>query len=333
MSDFETSPAIAAGSRKQRVFLLGASPSLTNGHLTSAKSAVDGVASDKKLQVTGQNTGNQVIAYGLLKTIEFESVSWDTSIGPERVNAEFDVVVVAAANFLHSGFDFKPMADFIEATKLPCVMIGVGAQSKDYSTDISLLPGTDRLMRIVAERSGLIGARGPFTAAVLARMGIHNVQVTGCPSYYMGAKPTLEIRKPALNSNSRLLVNSSRDVVSHSFDRERMVSIACAIIDIAIRRGADFVAQSELPEITIADSSDTTLIENNVKDILDRFPAYEKVASFKQLVNWFGSHMKVFWDVESWYDAMKNYDFVFGNRFHGAMVAIQAGTAACVIMP
>jgi polysaccharide pyruvyl transferase WcaK-like protein len=39
----------------------------------------------------------------------------------------------------------------------------------------------------------------------------------------------------------------------------------------------------------------------------------------------------VFWDVEAWFEAMPNYDFVIGTRFHGAIAAIESGTPACVI--
>src|SRR5689334_944636 len=150
-----------------RAFLLGATPSFD---VTSTSGPAE------RLQKTGGNTGNQIIARGLLNVLELEEVSWDYSVGTERVDEEFDVILIAAANFLFPGFDFGGMAAFIENTKLPCVMVGLGAQSKDYSPDIPLKPGTERLVQVVADRSHSIGVRGPFTAEVLKRRGITNVQ-------------------------------------------------------------------------------------------------------------------------------------------------------------
>lgn len=328
MEPRDTNGSIA---RNQRIFLLGASPSLTNGQMTTDEADLVKLSAEEKLTRSGGNSGNQVIAYGLLKTISFEAVSWDYSIGPARANDEYDLLLIAAANFLHEGFDFGHMASFIEATKLPCIMVGVGAQSSDYSTDIRLKPGTDRLMRVVSERSNLIGVRGAFTADVLNKMGIRNLQVTGCPSYYMNCKPSLEIRKPPLHPHARLLINSSRDVVSHSFDRERMISVVCQLLALAIERNADFVPQSELPEISISETRDPEVVQRYIKQILDAFPFYESVADRTIMDQWFNRHMRALWDVPNWYREMKNYDFVLGNRFHGNMMALQAGTPACVI--
>jgi polysaccharide pyruvyl transferase WcaK-like protein len=39
----------------------------------------------------------------------------------------------------------------------------------------------------------------------------------------------------------------------------------------------------------------------------------------------------VFFRVSDWIDAVREYDFVFGNRFHGNMVALQNGVPACVV--
>jgi hypothetical protein len=317
--------------RGPRIFLLGATPSLVSpGTLSPSPAQIDDSV-EEKLRRTGGNAGNQVIAYGLLQGLKFEAVSWDHSIGPSRVTEEFDQIVIAAANFLHTGFDFGGMAEFINSTNLPCTMIGVGAQSKDYSTDIPLQPGTERLMRIVAERSKLIGARGPFSAEVLAKMGIHNVQVTGCPSYYMSASPDLIINKPELSAGSRLAINSSRDVVGHAFDRSHMIKVISAIFSSAIECNADFIAQTELPEMRIAETSDEAEIDRNVEIMLDQFPYFKQIAEPDIFRSWAGKHMRVYWDVAEWLAEMKKYDFVFGNRFHGGMVALQAGVPACVI--
>ena len=38
------------------------------------------------------------------------------------------------------------------------------------------------MLRAISERSNLLSVRGAFTADLLARYGVHNVSVTGCPS-------------------------------------------------------------------------------------------------------------------------------------------------------
>lgn len=312
-----------------RIFLMGATPGFSASQAAAIEAAEDRTAA--RLAATGGNTGNQIIAAGLLKSLAYSALEWDYSIGPERVDEEFDIIVIAAANFLHSGFDFSGMATFIEKTKLPCVMVGVGAQSSTYSPNIILQPGTERLMRLVAERSKLIGARGPFSAEVLANLGIHNVQVTGCPSYYWHGQAPLQINKKPLRSDSKLLINSSRDVVSHAFNREVMIKVVSRLWETAISCNADFAIQSELPEARIADASSEAVIEANVRQILQDFPFFKDIAPKSDISRWCSEHLQVFWEVEPWFRAMSHYDFVFGNRFHGAMIALQAGTPAVVI--
>ncbi|MFC6791473.1 polysaccharide pyruvyl transferase family protein [Methylobacterium komagatae] len=301
-----------------RIFLLGATPSFKEE---------PGQSGATKLARTGGNSGNQVIAYGLLQSLKYSNLSWDYSVGPDFVRENYDFVLIAAANFLHKSFDFGGMADFLEKTKLPCAMIGVGAQSNDYGLDLELQPGTRRLMDIVSERSKLIGVRGQFTAGVLDRLGIKNVQVTGCPSYYMlgPAGPTKRADHPSFPS--RISINSSRDVIRHSFDPSRMASSVQHIMSIGVKYGADFVAQSESDEIAIAMSSgdaDAAVIERFVQ-------FYSSVGSSEELTLYAKNHLKIFWDVGSWIDAVRRVDFVLGHRFHGAMVALQAGTPYCVI--
>jgi polysaccharide pyruvyl transferase WcaK-like protein len=110
-----------------------------------------------------------------------------------------------------------------------------------------------------------------------------------------------------------------------------MIAVVCSLVSVAMDRNADFVAQSELPEIRIADTIDPVEIESNFRQILNEFPFFRKVATYEELLLWFAKHIRVFWDVATWYTEMNNYDFVFGNRFHGNMIALQAGTPACVI--
>lgn len=302
-----------------RVFLLGASPSI-------------GPASDQpwetKLARTGGNTGNQIIAHSLLGQLNVTKVSWDYAIPPEHVAEEYDLFVIAAANFLHPGCDLSGMAHYIERTKLPCFMIGLGAQSNSYSTDIPLHPGTERLIRIVAERSHSVGVRGPYTEAVMHDKGIRNVQATGCPSYYLGCRPEMSLRKPALTDSPRIAINASRDVYRHSFDAARMERLVRDLLGEGVRYSADFIAQSEGEEIMLADTETGPERERSLGRLMT---ILDGVAPPAELRAWLDRHMRVFFSVDEWAEAIRSYDFVVGTRFHGCILALQHGTPAFVV--
>jgi hypothetical protein len=302
-----------------KIFLLGATPSF---------STEPGEDSVSKLAKTGGNTGNQIIAHGLLSQIAYDGISWDYRVNPKEVRERFDMIVIAAANFLFPRFDFGGMADYIESVDLPVAIVGLGAQSNNYDPDIELLPGTERFVKVIAERSESIGVRGPYTRDVLARRGVHNVTITGCPSYYMSGPAGLKVRQRPFEEIKRISVNASRDVIGHSFDKARMKKIVLEIYRAGVTWNADFVAQSEQAEIRLAEALSTATAEPSLNDIAaflaDAVPEGE-------VKRWATKHVKAFFNVEQWLDAAGTWDFVFGTRFHGCMVPIQRGVPAVVI--
>jgi hypothetical protein len=300
------------------VFLLGATPSIS---FDAAESPI------VKLGKTGGNTGNQIIAHALLGQIEYDDVSWQHSIDPRAVKERFDMIVIAAANFLFKSFDFGGMAEYIEKANLPVAIVGLGAQSNTYDPNIELLPGTERFVKVVAERATKIGVRGPYTREVLERRGVHNVTVTGCPSYYMSRSPVLTLTKREFGAVKKLSVNASRDVVTHAFDANKMSKLVRDIYRQAILLDADFVAQSEHAEIVLSDGAPA-----ECGRALDDIAKYlDGVAEDRRVRAWANGHIRAFFDVDQWIDAIRGYDFVFGNRFHGNMIALQHGVPACVV--
>ena len=302
-----------------KIFLMGATPRFDVERF-------DTIAD--RLAQTGGNTGNQLIAYGLLKPLIFEEVAWDFRIGPERVSAEYDLILIAAANFLFPGFNFGGMADFIERTDLPVAIVGVGAQSKDYSPRIALQPGTERLMRVVAERAPIIGVRGSFTAEVLAEMKIHNVQTVGCPSYYMNGAGGALSREGRLSEKPKVAVNASRDVFGHAFDAQKMREVVSGLIKEAIRYDGIFVAQTEREEMILADGAGVDETDAALEKLSHVFADF--IPDARSLKSWAKDHSRVYWSVEQWIEDMRDIDLVVGTRFHGAMAALLAGTPAFV---
>ncbi|TYO62061.1 polysaccharide pyruvyl transferase family protein [Bradyrhizobium hipponense] len=300
------------------IFLLGATPSFP------AEVDEDPIS---RLAKTGGNTGNQLIARGLLDRIVYDDLSWDHRIDPRAVHERFDMIVVAAANFLFPKFDLGGMAQYIERADLPVAIVGLGAQSSNYDPNISLMPGTERFVKVIAERAVSIGVRGPYTQEVLALRGVHNVTVTGCPSYYMGGPHGMNIPRRPFEEIKRLSINASRDVIVHSFDQERMLRLVREIYSTGITWKADFVAQSEQAEIRLGDKQ-----ARNAEESLNELSTFlAGVAPEADIRRWATNHVRVFFDVDNWLDTVQTYDFVFGNRFHGCMIALQRGVPALVI--
>ena len=87
------------------------------------------------------------------------------------------------------------MANFLQKNRLPCVIIGLGAQAPSYESKVEMPEGTKRLMKIIAGRSTTLGVRGYFTASVLEEMGITNIRVIGCPAMYWTCNPSMVVSR------------------------------------------------------------------------------------------------------------------------------------------
>src|SRR5215213_2298254 len=93
-----------------------------------------GADTQKKFDLTGKNTGNLLIGHALRQELAVDSFAFGTHHNPREADERFDLIAIPAANFIYEHFDFGYLADFIERTKLPCLMVGIGAQSSDMSS-------------------------------------------------------------------------------------------------------------------------------------------------------------------------------------------------------
>lgn len=273
--------------------------------------AGDGSASvADRLASAVHNSGNLffegAVSRHLADAVEVSDIA-DVPRGARRL-------VLSMSNFISPATDLGDVADDIERSGVEqVVMIGAGAQAESYERPVSVTPGTRRFLSILSERSHSIGVRGHFTADVLDRMGVRNVDVIGCPSlFYHGARDFQVQKRDVVGRNLRTVTHMTpygnlRDGCSH-------------LLSFAVRECRAYIAQSEL-FLTFAPE-----LERELKYFLMYFADGDVQAA--EMEDWLRERVCWFFDIESWIRYMGDVDFAVGGRFHGNMAAILAGTPA-----
>lgn len=282
------------------------------------------------LAATGHNTGNLLIGLSLRRQLNAEVWASGTKNDPAFVNENYDYIAIAAANFVYERFDFTAYADYLERTKLPVLMVGLGAQSSDMSSsDIAVPAGTRRFLEVAADRCSTIGVRGAYTASVLQRIGIRNVRVTGCPSLYYTRQPELRVIDMPWRDDFAISVNGSQNVIGHSFEPARARAVEHALLANAVERGYDYVYQNEAAEIQVALDPAATFekLKYDLQGTLKRADVQVPLEAYFEFVR---AHGRAFFNFEDWRDYIRKKDFSVGTRFHGNLIALISGVPAVI---
>jgi hypothetical protein len=286
--------------------------------------------SEPLFHASGCNLGNFAFTEALWRHFspDVKIMTWDVAPGEARECC--DVLVFAAANQLGAHIDLGGFADQLERIGLPLIAVGLGAQAERIDAPVALTPGTQRFARVLASLSPTgspnIGVRGEFTLSVLDRLGLADrAVVTGCPSNFLNDSadlfPTLE-RGAAKPQIDRLCVAAG----SRHFDASRALEARLAQLVGATCGG--YVVQADLDMVRFA-RGESERIDAEERQGIGQFIA--PGLSEEELAVWRLRHAMCFTDATSWMEAMRNFDFVVGARFHGVMLAIQAGTPGGVI--
>lgn len=275
----------------------------------------------------GKNLGNLVFQYATARLISgnFIQVGINGTWDADQLREKCDKIIFPCANFINPEFDFEDLANYLITLKLPVVALGLGAQStnsNDYN--IPLKKGTEKLIRFLADSSDLVGVRGDYTGAVLDTMGIHNYEVTGCPSNLITPTENLE------NSFSQKLQDPIQNITingHHPWANDNKVNEAESfLLKFAIENKGDYLAQSHDPLLRLASGRrfcDTHQWNLDLKNLYSVSGLDVGIDAFEEFVR------KSFYcemHVPSWLHRSAAYDFSIGLRLHGNMVAFQAGT-------
>jgi len=214
---------------------------------------------------------------------------------------------------------------------LPILAFGLGAQAQSFDETAMLTEGTKRWVQVLATHAPTnapnIGVRGEFSWKVLERLGLGDrASVTGCPSNFINLDAALidklERKYKAPPMLSRIAVAAG---LPYWTELQRIEE---ALADLVDSTQGIYVTQHEINMIKIA-RNEFDDVDGKTLSLINRY--IRPKLSQAEFIRWCRRHAVCFIDAASWMEALRNVDFVVGPRFHGVMLAIQAGTPGGVI--
>lgn len=149
---------------------------------------------DRLYRGVGHNNGNMAFVYAIANHIDAEVVFFPWHVRPELL-ADIDAIVIPCANQLGKHTDLGKLSVILDKADKPIIAIGLGAQANDMETDVEVTPGTLEWVRVIdSKRYGSapnIYTRGPYTTRQLARLGIPDSVIGGCPSHFINQSDDL----------------------------------------------------------------------------------------------------------------------------------------------
>ena len=256
-----------------------------------------------------ENIGNGYIIYSLLnelygKTIVpnqtlllYADIKRDIPV----INEQSSCAILMLQDFIRPkevqfDIDYDLWYNLISKIKVPLFFPSLGINSFDGIKELHkrLSPELVRILKLVSDKTELIGVRGYESQEVLHNLGIDNVHVIGCPSFFKNGpdrfitkKENLDLNNVVFSSDYNLEIIKNRPVVIQGNNKE-------------------------LWDVMCFDKSIKNIQPYNMDILLNSKPV-------------------MFSDNRSWEEYLSKFDFCLGTRLHGAIVALNSGTpAVCV---
>ena len=266
------------------------------------------------LSEVGGNVGNSYITYALIKKLygkfikvphipciynyDFEKNA-DKDIDYINNNCTHVFLILQDQIRINESYSlklpYKKIINFLKKLKKPILIAGLGANSfNGYDKNFykKLQPDLILFLKELSNLVECIGLRGCFTQEVLSQLGINNTEVIGCPSYFELGKNRFIVKKDIIEK-SKILLTSSSPLKSLKYNYQCM---------------QDWGEEKFISIIT-------------AKKKIKKF-------KFKEIINLYNKKYKIFSSIEEWKNFIKNFDFAFGARLHGSIIAINSGIPA-----
>jgi hypothetical protein len=236
-----------------------------------------------------------------------------------RLDQKFDMLVLGLAYEINPGSQYKRLVDLLECLSIPVVALDLSVADVEVPAE-AMDESVMRLAKFLSERAALFGVRALSTQSWLKRHGIGRAVPVGCPSMYLYPNSVVEMLPPAgavrdlLFATGGYLLRDTMRAKQHGslFERVR----------------AHYILQDEIFGL-----SDRQLNSLRYMDARREFVAEDINALAEQEFGYRPPFDRYFFfdDMHAWRQNLSWHDVYIGDRFHGAVVALQAGRSAVVI--
>jgi hypothetical protein len=210
------------------------------------------------------------------------------------------------------------MARNIEMAKLPVIVLGLGTQAPDQNiNDLTIPKNTEYFLSVLSSHSINIGVRGEFTAEVLLQLGIKNTEILGCQSCFYHQ----DINYPQKLNLALSDIEAYQIAFNYTAPMKERY-----LLKMAIENYYGLLGQEEFYEYCLKHLPGIPYSLSMLPRFIRTRNALQNInISETQYKNYLIDHFYQFDNLHEWLSHMKKYSFSFGTRFHGNMVALQAG--------
>lgn len=267
-----------------------------------------------------QNYGNRLWFQGIYSAINTGENTYDflpEVIDPDKINSEYDFVILSMANIFNPEYadGMRYYAEIFAKIQIPVYVIacGVQADSYDYLPQIigALREDASRFIRSVYNTGGEFALRGYFTKEFFDRLGFHSAVVTGCPSLFQKG-PDFQVKNTSiLEQEIHPIFNGFPESISQLL--------------------------KEYPNSIFMDQCDyfSLLYDPNfLKHMSYRFELkFVKNYGPTSASLMADGRLMMIADMNDWSQYIRNNDFnySFGSRIHGTIMALLSGVPATIV--
>lgn len=257
---------------------------------------------EDKFSKSAGNTSNLLEWDSIIKQINPVSIpNWYmTNTGGFNEN-DHDVYLTTNLTWIEENADLTYLEKVLERIGDKVLLpISIGFSTTDDHIDFVLSDESIKTLAAIAERCKSIGVKGEYSAEVLQRFSIKNIDIIGAPSVYQNME---QMRTIITQEDIATVVSSFKPFYGKLSIREKKL-----------------LSYLAAQESVLIDTTALELKKSNLSDdkLFARIKAWEKKKA-------------VYFDIDEWRAAFDGVDFAFGMNFANNIIAMQSSVPALFI--